>query len=186
MLSGKVCLAKVDAKTKRGGIAEGNWPCAPVRSPSPGFRGLHANTERCIREHESTLESTRMYPRWKLLLPSKRTETQDQGKVSLFVFRVYNYRKPEYIYIYIYLVIFRFRNEEKCRLDLKIQGCSEGRIKFSRGGCSIFPNTFGRKTNLRPMNSNSWAGRRVFPGRFDFFHGRIVERGGSTEASKVN
>lgn len=40
VLSGKLCLAKVDTKTKGGGggITEGNWPCAPivsVRSPSP-------------------------------------------------------------------------------------------------------------------------------------------------------
>lgn len=136
MLSGKVCLAKVDAKTKRGGITEGNWPCAPVRSPSPGFRGLHANTERCIREHESTLESTRMYPRWKLLLPSKRTETQDQSKVSLFVFRVYNYRKPEYIYISLSFVSETRRNVDSIS---KFRAAPRGESNFQGAAARFFP-----------------------------------------------
>ena len=35
MLSGKVCLAKVDTKNEgEGGVSEGNWPIVSVRSPS--------------------------------------------------------------------------------------------------------------------------------------------------------
>lgn len=98
LLSGKVCLAKVDAKTEEGwgGISEGNWPCAQVRSPSPAFhRGFFTREQEyngvSAFTRDIRFETQRVYFSLEIIV-TRRLSIEEDGARSK-----YNYRKPEYI-----------------------------------------------------------------------------------------